>query len=80
MWSRSGILHPLEVQKLELASFLLTYIISQILLVISGKVLALCMLNLKALLIVHGSKHTHGLPLGFPTKTKLCTQSVASLM
>ena len=38
------------------------------------------MLNLSTLLIVLGSKQTHSLPLGFLTRTKLCTQSVASLM
>ena len=38
------------------------------------------MLNLKALLIVHGSKNTDSLLLGFLTKTKLWTQSVASLI
>ena len=46
----------------------------------SGNVFTLWMLNLKALLMVWGSRQTHSFPFGFLTKTKLCTQFIASFM
>ena len=48
--------------------------------VTSWKVLGLCTLNLSALLMVLGSRHTLSLPLGLHARTKLWHQSVASFM
>ena len=66
-----------RVQNPLLASILETFVTFLMEDVTSWKVLALWMLNLRALFMVRGSKHTCNLPLGFQTKTKLWHQSVA---
>ena len=63
-----------EVQNPLFASILESFLTPLMLELISWKVHELCTLNLSALLIVLGSRQTHSLPLGFLTRTKLCTQ------
>ena len=69
-----------SIQNPELASILLTFLTLLMLDVTSWNVCELWTLNLRALLIVLGSRQTLNLPFGFHTRTKLWHQSVASLM